>query len=175
MAANWTAFVAGNVLTAAQLNGVVDNFADIAIFNETQSSATDGGTATSGSYAKRTLNTTVVNNISGCSLASSVITLGAGTYQVCAWAPHYKTDRAKSRLRDTTNSADLAVSNTGLASNSYFGSWVAVVATEFTLAGSTDIELQSRVQTTFASQGFGLSAGMGDDEIYSQILIRRIA
>jgi hypothetical protein len=40
MAANWTAFVAGNVLTAAQLNGVVDNFADIAIFNETQSSGT---------------------------------------------------------------------------------------------------------------------------------------
>jgi hypothetical protein len=42
MAANWTAFVAGDVLTAAQLNGVVDNFQDIAIFNETQASGTLG-------------------------------------------------------------------------------------------------------------------------------------
>ena len=48
MAANWTAFVSGAVLTAAQLNGVVDNFADIAIFNETQANGTEGGTFTSG-------------------------------------------------------------------------------------------------------------------------------
>jgi hypothetical protein len=63
MAANWTPFVSGAVLTASQLNGVVDNFADMAIFREEQASGTNGGTFTSGSYIKRTLNTTVVNNI----------------------------------------------------------------------------------------------------------------
>jgi hypothetical protein len=43
MAANWTTFVDGDVLEASQLNGVVDNFADMAIFNETQASGTFGG------------------------------------------------------------------------------------------------------------------------------------
>ena len=80
MAANWTAFVAGNVLEASQLNGVVDNFADIAIFNETQASGTQGGTNVAATWTKRTLNTTVVNNIGSCTLTSSVISLPAGTY-----------------------------------------------------------------------------------------------
>lgn len=175
MAANWTAFVAGNVLTAAQLNGVVDNFQDIAIFNETQSSGTEGGAGTTGSYAKRTLNTTVVNNISGCSIASSVITLSAGTYQVMAYSPTYRVDRGKCRLYDTTNSAVLAIGGTGLAAAGASGSFVSVVATEFTLAGSTNIELQTRVQINTGTQDLGIASSFGDDEIYAQIFIRRVA
>ncbi len=49
MTAKWTDFVSGAVLTAAQLNDVLDNFQDMAIFSETQASGTDGGTFTSGS------------------------------------------------------------------------------------------------------------------------------
>ena len=109
MAANWTAFVAGAVLEASQLNGVVDNFADIAIFNETQASGTQGGTFTSGSYLKRTLNTTVVNNITGCSIASSVITLPAGSYYVQAWQPLYRTDQAKIKFRNTSDGTDAII------------------------------------------------------------------
>ena len=81
MAANWTAFVAAQVLTAAQLNGVVDNFQDIAIFNETQATNTAGGASVATTYTKRTLNTTIVNNI-GATLTASVIALVAGTYTV---------------------------------------------------------------------------------------------
>ena len=175
MAANWTAFVAGDVLTAAQLNGVVDNFADVAIFNETQSSGTAGGGATAGSYVKRTLNTTVVNNISGASIASSVITLPAGTYQVQASAPAHRTNSHKLRLQDTTNTATLAV-----GSNAYSGSVDdsqsnAVLSSVITLAGSTNIELQHRVGTTKATNGAGIALSFGDDEVYSAIMIRRIA
>ena len=78
-----TTYVSGTVLTAASLN---DNFnyavtvpaaPDTAIFNETQASGTNGGSSATGSFIKRTLNTTTVNTITGCSIAASVITLPA--------------------------------------------------------------------------------------------------
>jgi len=174
MAANWTAFVAGNVLTAAQLNGVVDNFADIAIFNETQSSATNGGTYTASAYVKRTLNTTVLNNIAGCSISSSVITLAAGTYQVLAFCPSIRTGNTRARLYDTSNTTTLVQSPNHYVDSSSGGD-VSTVSGVFTLAASTNMELQMRGSATLASVGLGTSLSTGEDEIFSQITIVRIA
>jgi hypothetical protein len=173
MAANWTDFVSGAVLEAAQLNGVLDNFKDIAIFNETQASGTQGGTFTSGSYVKRTLNTTVVNNITSCTLTSSVISLPAGTYQVFACAPAFTVDSNKIRLRNTTASTDIAI-----GSNAYSGgsvSSISQVQTYFTLSTTSNIELQHRCATTQATNGLGVTTTFGDSEIYSQIFITRVA
>jgi len=174
MAANWTAFVAGNVLTAAQLNGVVDNFADIAIFNETQSSGTNGGTYTASAYVKRTLNTTVLNNIAGCSISTSVITLAAGTYQVLASCPCIRSGNARSRLYDTTNTTTL-VQGPNEYVDSSAGGGLLTVSGVFTLAGSTNMELQMRGTATLAGVGLGSAVSSGEDEIYSQITIVRIA
>ena len=176
MAANWTAFVSGDVLTAAQLNGVVDNFADIAIFNESQASATNGGTFTSGSYIKRTLNTTVVNNITGCTLTSSVISLPAGTYQVYASAPAAQVDSHQTRLRNTTDSTDIQFgSSSYINAGALYGQTISTIQTVFTLAGTKNIELQHRCSTTRATLGLGAQCGFGNSEIYSQITITRIA
>jgi len=175
MAANWTDFVAGNVLTAAQLNGVLDNFADIAIFNETQASGTEGGTFTSGSYVKRTLNTTVVNNITSCTLTSSVIALPAGTYQVFASAQAYKVGNHKIRLRNTTANTDLAIGNSAFTDAGDAVVNPSQLQTSFVLSGTTNIELQHRSSVTRNSNGLGTAASFGDSEIFSQITIRRIA
>jgi len=175
MAANWTAFVAGAILEASQLNGVVDNFQDIAIFNETQASGTNGGTFTSGSYAKRTLNTTVVNNIAGCSIASSVITLPAGSYNVFAVSPCFKVNNNKARLRDTTAGADLAIGATMYTSSGDDIMVLSQIQAYFTLSVSSNIELQHRCATTQATNGYGVQSGFGDSEIYSQITIVRVA
>jgi hypothetical protein len=175
MAANWTAFVSGAVLTAAQLNDVVDNFADIAIFNETQASGTNGGTFTSGSYVKRTLNTTVVNNITGCSIASSVITLPAGTYHVFASAPAFAVNNHKSRLRNTTAGTNLQIGSTMYTASGSLVTTLSEVQAYFTLTASTTIELQHQCATTKTTQGLGIECGFGDSEIYSQITIIRVA
>ena len=175
MAANWTAFVSGAVLEASQLNGVVDNFADIAIFNETQASNTSGGGATGGSYLKRTLNTTVVNNITGCTLASSVISLPAGTYHVFATASAISVDRHQARLRNTTDSTDIEYGNSNFAAAGNTALTTSNIQTVFTLAGTKDIELQHRVQTTSGTQGFGIATNFGNVEIYSSITIIRVA
>ena len=174
MAANWTAFVAGNVLTAAQLNGVVDNFADIAIFNETQSSGTEGGTATSGSWAKRTLNTTVVNNITGCSIATSVVTLPAGTYQIYAQTPGYAVNIFQSRLYDNTNTATLVVGSGSHSNSTYSNQSDSFINQTVVLTGSTNIQLEMRVETTKTSSGLGRGASFGENTVFSTLTIRRI-
>ena len=173
MAANWTDFVSGDVLTAAQLNGVLDNFKDVAIFREEQSSGTEGGGFTSGSYVKRTLNTTVVNNITGCSIASSVITLPAGTFSVTAFAPAQEVGRNKLRLQNMTASTTLQVGNNNFA-NTTDGASIATVNTVFTLASASTIELQHRCAVTKATYGLGLASLFSDVEVYASIIITKI-
>jgi|DEB0MinimDraft_3_1074331.scaffolds.fasta_scaffold56182_2 hypothetical protein len=148
--------------------------AGIAIFNETQSSGTSGGTFTAGSYVKRTLNTTVVNTITGASIATSVITLPAGTYEVHATAPAYDVDRHKMRIRDTTNSIDLAIGNPLIATSGTDVSNQSVVMGSFTLAGSTNIEVQHQCGTSRAGNGLGVEGSFGDNEVYAQITIRAL-
>jgi hypothetical protein len=175
MAAKWTAFVSGAVLTAAQLNDVVDNFQDIAIFNETQANNTTGGTFTSGSYVKRVLNTTVVNNITGCSIASSVITLPAGTYFVSALAPALQVSNHKIRLQNTTDSTTIAIGTNSLTQAAVIVQTDAVLNTYFTLTASKNIELQHRCASTQATYGLGTAVNFGDNEIFSSITIARVA
>ena len=177
MAANWTAFVAGDVLTAAQLNGVVDNFADIAIFNETQANGTAGGATVANAWTKRTLNTTNVNNITGASIATSVITLPAGTFKVNASAPFYSgvgaLDGSKLRLQNTT-----AATTAIIGQSSYIGNSPTQVAPTlngvFTLATSSTLELQYYVKSV-QSNGLGLNSSTGVSEVYANIEITRIA
>jgi len=176
MAAKWTAFVSGAVLTAEQLNDTVDNFADIAIFNEQQASSTSGGTFTSGSYVKRTLNTTVVNNIVGCSIASSVITLPAGTFNVQAWAPAFSCNSHRTRLQNTTAATTIALGMNAFTSNvASYAETHSFLNCTFTLSVSSTIELQHRCQDTKTTNGLGVVCTFADSEVYAQIQITRIA
>lgn len=175
MAAKWTDFVAGAVLQASQLNSVLDNFSDIAIFNETQASGTSGGTATSGSFVKRTLNTTVVNNITGCSIAASVITLPAGSYVINAISPVYTVGQCQSKLRNTSDSTNAIMGINGDANTTYFASSTAPLMGYITIAATKTFELQTRVATTRATNGLGVANSFGDGEIYASIQIQKVA
>ena len=171
MAADWTDYIAGQILTAAELNGVLDNFQDVSIFNEQQSSGTNGGASVSGSYAKRTLNTTIVNNIASCTLTADVISLPAGTYAVTAFAPSYLTGRNKLRLQNTTDSTTIA-----LGQNSFSDGvqTAAVLQTVFTITGTKNFEIQQRFQVSTATNGLGVACSFGDNEVYAQIQIARV-
>jgi hypothetical protein len=146
-----------------------------AIFNESQASGTDGGTATSGSYAKRVLNTTVVNTITGCSIASSVITLPAGTYIVQASAPAFRLNSHKTRLQNTTAATTLQIGSTAFVDSASSTTTRSDLQAYFTLATSSNLELQHRVESTKATNGFGAYSAFGDSEVYSQIYITKVA
>jgi hypothetical protein len=51
---------------------------------------------------------------------------------------------------------------------------VSIVEGYITITASTNIELQMRVATTVASEGFGVAGGY-DSNIYSTLFIQRIA
>jgi len=147
-----------------------------AIFNEQQSSGTNGGTFNSGSYQKRTLNTTVVNTIDGCSLASSVITLPAGTYNVLGQGMGQQVGNHRVRLQNTTAGTTIALGfNAFNNDGAGYAQTVSYVNTVFTLSVTSTIELQHRCQTSKATTGFGFACSFGDNEVYAQIQIVRTA
>ena len=176
MTAKWSDYVAGAVLTAANLNDTVDNFQDVAIFSEDQASGTEGGGSTSGSFAKRTLNTTRVNNITGCSISSSVITLTqAGTYYFRGTCPAFKPNGCQVIIRNTTASSNAIVGQTNYFSSADNVMAQASVEGVVTITASTNFELQQRVGSSVAANGLGAAQSFGVGEVYSQLYIRRIA
>ena len=174
-----TTYTAGQVLTAASLNANLSfastNAGPIAIFNETQASGTNGGGFTSGSFLKRTLNTTVVNQITGCTLTSSVISLPAGSYLVLASAPAVFVNGHKIRLQNTTASSTIALGASCSAARDASIQNTSQLQTFFTLTVTSNIELQHRCTTTNGTDGFGPSNSYGVDEIFSQITITKVA
>ena len=74
----------------------------IAMWNDTKDD-TEGGTSVDGTWTQRDINTEVVNNITGASLASDTITLGAGTYRFYASSPAYDAGQNQIRLYNTTD------------------------------------------------------------------------
>ena len=176
-----TTYTAGEVLTAASLN---DNFnyavtvpaaPATAIFNESQASGTNGGSNATGSYVKRTLNTTVINTITGCSIASSVITLPAGTFLVYASAPGFEVGSHKIRLQNMTASTTLQLGTSSYNESINDVQTTSVLQAYFTLATSSTIEVQHRFGVVKAANGLGAAAGFGDSEVYSQIQIQKVA
>jgi hypothetical protein len=156
--------------------GPVSTSLSISIFNETQSSGTQGGTATSGSYVKRVLNTTDTNNISGCSLATSVVTLAtSGTYYLQGIIPCWRTDGVKARLQNTTAGTTIALGTVGNSNTTDNSQNFATVQGYITTTVSTTIELQGRVTTTAAGSGAGRAVTFGDNEIYAQLFIIKVA
>ena len=146
-----------------------------AIFNETQAANTNGGSSVGSTWTKRTLNTTVVNNITGASIASSVITLAAGSYIVNSTCPCYESNTFKLRFQNTTDSTTAA-----LGTSEFSGSSALAVrgfmSGYFTITGNKNFELQHIVSTTRATLGFGYPANFaGISEVYSTIQIDKVA
>jgi hypothetical protein len=175
-----TTYTAGEVLTAASLNAnLVFAAANptapaTAIFNETQASGTAGGAAVTGSFQKRVLNTTVVNNITGCSIASSVITLPAGTFVITANSPHFVPQFAKIILRNTTASTNAII---GMSCYSNVGDavTVALLTGTVTTTAATTFELQYQVTGSTVGQSLGVQSSFGVSEIYATIQITMVA
>jgi glucose/arabinose dehydrogenase len=169
------------VFTAAstsifQADGVAATSTTFAIFNETQASTTQGGSSVSGSLQKRTLNTTVINTITGCSIASSVITLPAGTFLVEANAPFLQSVFAKIILRNTTASTNAIIGLSAYVSSAEDAVYMGLLSGTVTTTASTNFELQYQVHTSKATQGLGVASSFSSiNEIYATIKIEKIS
>lgn len=129
-----------------------------------KSSGTDGGTATSGSWFTRDLNTTVQNEINS-GLASNVFTLNPGVYYIEASVPCGLCDSTQLRLYNVTDAAVAILGHTERF-NGVYGR--VSLSGKVTVNANTEFRLEQRVETTRATDGLGNAAGFGT-EVYSEI------
>jgi len=155
------------------LTGIVNGFF---IVQETQAANTNGGTFTSGAWRTRDLNTTQTNSIpTGASLASSRVTLPAGTYRAQGFAAGYRVDETKSRLYSITASATLLLGSSARADQNNYVHVNCIIDGVFTIAVSTVIELQHRCALTESGEGLGRASNFGERELYAQMSFEKIA
>lgn len=134
-----------------------------------KASGAGGGTFTSGSWQKRDLTTEVEDDGGHASLATSQITLAAGTYRAHVRCPAYGVDRHQARLRNVTDAATTLVGSTEFASSGNFIYNDSVILGRFTIAGTKTFEVQHRCETTRSTQGLGVEANFGEVEIYTDV------
>jgi len=128
--------------------------------SETQPSGTAGQALTQTTWTQRNISNETYDTGSLASIASSVLTLAAGTYEaeiICPVAGETGAHRA--RLYDTTGSATL------LASANCYGDQPAVIHGRFTLGVASDLEIQHYVSGASVTTGSALTSG--EVEVYT--------
>jgi hypothetical protein len=153
----------------------------MSIFSYTLAANTAGGSATSGAWGVRPLNTTVVNDISGCSLSSNQITLPAGTYILRGYGMFGGAQvRVRNAFYNTTDSTFtvLSLSGTGVTSGTAANqsSIQCLINGYFTIGSSKVFEFQYRVSTTDSTNGLGEPSNLDSkEELYSYIELTKVA
>ena len=154
--------------------------ASFAIFSHQLGAGSEGGSASSGGFQTRTLNTTIVNTISGASLASNVITLPAGNYIVEATGCFYGgVQRTKHRFYNTTDSATVATSlnaeGVTIASASNQSGFIQNLVGYFEITASKNFAFQYAVSTDDSTDGLGGAANLHSAlEVYAVVKLQKV-
>lgn len=150
-----------------------DVLSDVAIVEEQQTSATAGGTFTSGADRTRVLNTEVSDLAGLVTVAGNQVTItNPGTYEISWEAPAYRVDAHQSFLYNVTGAAEVKRGSTEYAAgdtaqNKSIGSTVVV------LAATAAFEIRHRCTTTRATDGFGKAASFGT-EVFTKVKVRKL-
>ena len=152
--ASATTFLRGDNSWSASSGTIVKR----AVICEQQASGVAGGTATSGSFQIRVLNTEIYDDI-GISIATNVFTLPAGTFYIHWAAPARGVNSHMSRLYDVTNSAVVEYGSTALdAAAPYDNQNTSIGYAKVTPSVATGYRIEHQVYTTVASYGWGYPA-----------------
>lgn len=164
----------GALAWVAQSGGASSIDAVVAL--DVKTVGTGGGTATSGAWRTRDLNTSR-GNTAMISISSNTITLNSGyggEYFLIATAPAFRTNRHQIRLN--INSGGAFIYGQSSHSNPTSGSGSPTHSVLFharTLSEGDTIILQHICNTTFSGTGWGLE-GNFNQEVYSQVALIRV-
>lgn len=162
---------AGTSTAQIATTAFVDGYFQFAHFRDQRASGTNGDVRTASTWSKHTLQTSVLNNITGMTLTSSVISAPAGTYRVDV-SMGFDANSLKDfviRLRDTTNNVTLAFSASASASGTGDAAVVPMYGV-FTLSGTANLELQYWQTSTGGWQ----ATSNGDIEVGADILLQKV-
>jgi hypothetical protein len=167
---------ASAAIASTKLSGVQGKFESALLHVRDEKSAnTQGGTATSGSWETRTLNTSLTNEISGASLSSNQITLPSGTYYIHASAPAYAVNGHKAKLRNVTDSSDVIIGTTDWVDNDKGIITRSFIIGRFTIASQKTFEIQHQVGSSRTGSGYGNPSNLSVTEVYTDVQIWKVA
>ena len=138
-----------------------------------KSAGTDGGTATSGSWQTRTLNTEVTDEI-GSILLSNQFDLPAGTYFTMSSAPARSVNNHQARLYNVTDASVVLYGTAEETASSLSFTTQSLINGRFTIASTKTFRLEHRVSNTQATNGYGSANGFGNTQIYSDVKIWKV-
>lgn len=144
-----------------------------AVLLDVKSAGTNGGTATSGSFLTRTLNT-IEGDTDIVSLSTNQFTLQPGRYFLRGQCPASIVGNHKCLLYNITTSANASIgtsSTTSTVGDTYYTYFFYMVE----LTVPTTYEVRHRVTTTRASTGFGIATSLSTDEVYTCVDIIQLA
>jgi hypothetical protein len=145
------------------------------LIRDEKSSGTDGGGFSQGAWRTRDLNSEVIDTGSLASLAGNQITLAAGTYRFRAHAPAYMVAAHQLRLQNITAGTTVAYGSSEKSNTTISMTTRSFIEGQFTLAAPAVLELQHRCDNNQPNNGFGLSCGFGNTEVYSVIEFWKMA
>ena len=148
---------------------IVDRRWDVVVEDQ-RASGTGGGATASNVWTTRPLST-IVDNAIGATLATNLVTLPAGTYEIEWDSPIYHTTVHRSRLYNVSDSTAIALGtneyqNNNLVMTRSFG------RAYVTFASSKQISLDYYAVTADAN-GLGIPSGLGT-EIYGRVRVKRV-
>lgn len=140
---------------------------------DVKSSGTAGGTFTAGAWQTRDLNT-LSGDTSFVTLSSNQFTLTPGKYEIEATVPGYKCGTHKAALYSITDSSYIVYSSSEVTGSGDSVTTKSGLIHSFEVSGLDTFEIRHRCFTTSATSGYGLATSFGVDEIYTQVVIRKI-
>ncbi len=143
------------------------------VCEDQQSTGTEGGTFTSGSYVTRVLNTKTDPASLG-TLSSNALTLPAGRWLIEWDAPAMTVNGHQSRLYNQTDSAVVAYGSSEVSTSTATTATRSRGSTIVTITSSKAYRIEHRCGTTRSTDGLGKAAGFGNTEVYARMVARRI-
>lgn len=141
-----------------------------AIICDQKAQNTSGGTASSGAWQTRHLNTKIADPDNIVSIANNQFTLQAGSYLIEASAPAYDVTGHQTRLYNATTSTEVQAGTSSYANSGGNVFNFSSVAARVVLTGATAFEIQHRVNSNKPSTGFGVALNL-NVEIYTTVKI----
>ena len=137
-------------------------FASYAIIADQKSSGTQGGTATSGAWRTRDLQTEIADPDGIVSISTNEFTLGAGTYLIKWTTPAHTIVHNQTRLYNSTDATEVAVGQSAMMNVSGVG--ISGGSARTTITGSKAFRIEHRCSTTLSSEGFGRACSFGTEQ-----------
>jgi hypothetical protein len=144
---------------------------DVEVEHQVSSGSGAGVTVVANTWTQRPLNTTIVNTLTGASIASNRVTLPTGTYHA-EFIGQIGGTAARSKIYNVTDSADIRV---GMNCNMRTINMAvySFVTADFTITSPKQIEVQSSCFD--AGDRFGIAVGISGAEVFANLRIWKVA